>query len=346
MIKENNLVIDGSLGEGGGQILRTSISLAAILGKTIEIHNIRSKRNNPGLNFQHLHSLKTIGKLCNGEILNAYLGSQAIKFKPNKLIEKDLEVDIGTAGSITLLLQAIIPTVALSNIDLKITIKGGTDVKWSPTINYLQEVYRPIYRILGIEFDIKLIRRGYYPKGNGKVEVMIRKTSKIKSIKLISRNIKEVNLFISSYNNNIISKIKKTIINRLIENKVFVDNIETESTTAMSPGCTMLLYSVNNNDTFIGSDTVSNKKINEYEIGNRCAETFLKEVNSYSSIDKNLADMIVLPLSLADNKSKFITSNITEHLRTNLEINKLFTSCQYNIQEENSLVTLYPNNHS
>ena len=346
MIKEKNLVIDGSLGEGGGQILRTSISLAAILGKTVEIQNIRSKRKNPGLNFQHLHSVKTISKLCNGEVLNAYLGSQSIKFKPNKLIERDLEVDIGTAGSITLFLQAIIPTVALSNIDLKITIKGGTDVKWSPTINYLQEVYRPIYRILGIEFDVKLIRRGYYPKGNGKVEVIIKKSSKIRSIKLTNRNIREVNLFISSYNENIINKIKKTIITKLIENNVAVDNTETEITTSMSPGCTMLLYSVNNNNTFIGSDNVNNKNINEYEIGTKCAETFLREVKSYSSIDKNLADMIILPLSLADNKSEFITSNITEHLRTNLEINKLFTSCKYNIQEESSIVTLYPNNQS
>ena len=134
------ITIDGSYGEGGWQILRSAISLSAITKKPVEIINIRKGRNNNGLRPQHFSSIKAASSICNAEVSNFEIGSTKIIFSPNQITTNQIEIDIGTAGSITLLLQTIIPIVAFNNNSFKIKIIGGTDVKWSPTIDYFRYI--------------------------------------------------------------------------------------------------------------------------------------------------------------------------------------------------------------
>ena len=170
------LKIDGSFGEGGGQILRSTISLSVLLQKPVEIYNIRSNRPKSGLRAQHIHTIKILADIFNAKVENLFPGSQFLRFIPNKPFEdnsKAIKVNIGTAGSISMVLQALIPSIALSKKFIDIQIIGGTDVRMSPTIDYLRYVVLEAYKIIGINFNVDVLRRGYYPKGGGIVNAKI-----------------------------------------------------------------------------------------------------------------------------------------------------------------------------
>ena len=163
--------IDGSQGEGGGQILRTAVSLAAIIGRPIEVTGIRAKRDNPGLRPQHMTGVKILADLFHAEVENLQVGAEWVRFAPSdKFAGGPLKVDVGTAGSIPMILMAVVPAVSLSNNSLEIEITGGTDVRASPTIDYVRHVVADAYRNIGIKFSIEVLKRGYYPKGGGIVQ--------------------------------------------------------------------------------------------------------------------------------------------------------------------------------
>src|SRR3989344_3308044 len=164
--------IDGSYLEGGGQICRTALALSTITQKAFQVENIRKNRPNPGLKNQHLYCVKSLKELCNAVAEGDELGSLTLKYYPKKLTAKNLNIDIETAGSITLLLQALLPPSMFVSKPITITITGGTDTKWSQPFDYFNNVLLPqLQRFAKIE--AKLLKRGYYPKGSGKVEIKI-----------------------------------------------------------------------------------------------------------------------------------------------------------------------------
>src|ERR1044072_6802279 len=180
------LSIDGSKGEGGGQILRSATTISTLIGTPIEVFNIRANRKDSGLKQQHVITIQLLAKIFNLVTENVKLGADWIRFndpkKDNPEIEnefqnKSLIVDIGTAGSIPLLLQSLIPAISISKRDLKIRLTGGTDVRYSPTIDYIRYVLRDAFSRIGIVFDLEVQKRGYYPKGQGIVDVDIKKVS-------------------------------------------------------------------------------------------------------------------------------------------------------------------------
>ena len=165
------LKIDGCFGEGGGQILRSVVSLSAITGKPIEVINIRAKRQNPGLRPQHMFAIRTVANLFHASVENLLVGSDWIRFipKPDKFEDSMIKIDVGTAGSIPLILQTVIPAVSLSGKSLSIKITGGTDVKMSLTTDYLWYIIMQAYRGIGIKFSREILKRGYYSKGGGQI---------------------------------------------------------------------------------------------------------------------------------------------------------------------------------
>ena len=164
--------LSGEHGEGGGSIVRIALALSLLTGKSFEVDNIRKGRPIGGLKAQHLYCVKGAEQLCNAKVEGAEVGSGYIKFEPSKLKSTNLSLDIGTAGSITLVLQSLVLPCVFLNKPLKIDLIGGTDSKWSPSFDYFNNVFLPqIQRFAKIE--VKLLKRGYYPKGNGKVEIKI-----------------------------------------------------------------------------------------------------------------------------------------------------------------------------
>src|SRR5256712_9636487 len=161
--------IDGSFGEGGGQVLRTAVALAAVLSKEIHVFNIRAGRAEPGIRPQHMTGVKAANELCSGDLEGLGVGSTEFVFKPGKLRAGAFKYDVGTAGSVTLVLQTLMPILAFAPGGVQLEITGGTDVKWSPPIDYLRLVTLPIIRKIGCLGDLEIVRRGHYPKGGGLV---------------------------------------------------------------------------------------------------------------------------------------------------------------------------------
>ncbi|MCJ7817515.1 MAG: RNA 3'-terminal phosphate cyclase, partial [Candidatus Thorarchaeota archaeon] len=161
--------IDGSYGEGGGQILRTSIALAALTMKPVQISKIRAGRPKPGLKKQHLSGIKLTGELVDATIEGLEVGSTEISFTPNQRRSGSFSIDIGTAGSISLILQAVLPPAVLAPDPVTFLIQGGTDVKWSPPVDYLNNVFSPLLSRLGSIVEIEQKKRGHYPRGGGEV---------------------------------------------------------------------------------------------------------------------------------------------------------------------------------
>jgi RNA 3'-terminal phosphate cyclase (ATP) len=333
------LIIDGSTGEGGGQILRSALTISTIIKKPIKIINIRTKRNNPGLRHQHVTTIKLLSKLFNINIENVRLGAEWINIifdKKDIEINKDiLNIDIGTAGSIPLLLQTLIPTIAISQQNIVIQLTGGTDVKYSPTIDYIKYVMKDAYSKIGIFFNINVIKRGFYPNGKGIVNINIQKAKTLKPIDFC--NFKEINPNILS----IVGSLPKHITDRQIsgalsnleKNGIKCDKYKSSIENSASPGSSILIYSSSESGIYLGADSVGEKNIRAETVGYNASKRFIEDYKFQACIDSHLADMLILPLSFVKEKSRYKISSISQHLLTNLEIIKKINDMEYQIDK-------------
>ena len=318
------LKINGGHGEGGGQIIRTAITLSCITKKPIHIENIRKNRKVSGLRPQHVTAIKILQKISNAKVIGGEIGSTELKFIPNDIKSLELAEDIGTAGSISLILQVLIPVIAVSKKKFKLKIKGGTDVLWSPSFDYTQYVLREAFSKMGINFSLELSKRGYYPKGGGEVILQV-SSSNVNSISLTKRKTKSIKLlctFSKLLREDVENKVKK-IKEKLIENNFSVD-VTIKNEDAIDSGASLLIYSIDENS-IIGIDALFDKKTKEFDFD------LNKFIDNSLGVDEKLADMLVALASLGDKKTIFHTNEITKHLETNLFVTSKITGCKYGI---------------
>ena len=315
--------INGGHGEGGGQIIRSAITLSCITKKPVHIVNIRKNRKVSGLKPQHITAIKILQKISNAEVIGNNIGSTELKFIPKDIKSQKLNEDVGTAGSISLILQTIIPLSVILKEKLEVKIRGGTDVLWSPTINYSEKILKEAFRRMGLEFSLAITKRGYFPKGGGEVELEVF-PSKVNSISFSKRTSKEISV-LCTYSKIPLEQISKEIEN--IENKIkenFSINVEIKEENAVDSGSSLLVYSIDEK-TIFGIDSLFDKKNKKFDFD---VEKF---VENSSAIDENLADMLVLPASLASGKTTFEVKEMTSHLETNLFVTSKITGCRYGI---------------
>ncbi|QUC64672.1 RNA 3'-phosphate cyclase [Nitrosopumilus sp. K4] len=318
------LKIDGNFGEGGGQIVRTAVTLSCITKTPIILENIRKNRKDPGLKHQHLTAIKILQKICNATIEGAKIGSTNLKFAPKDVKDAILREDVRTAGSIPLILQVLIPISAINQRKLELSIKGGTDVAWSPTIDYTNNVLREAYERLGINFSIELVKRGYYPKGGGEINLKVF-PSTIKPISLTNKKTRKLKIF-CSYSKlpeqlikEKIEKIRSNLIEKNFDVKVVIKN-----QNAIDSGSTLLIASVDE-ESIMGIDSIFDKRTNEFRMD-------LKKITENElGVDENLADMLVVPASLAEGMTIFRVPKISTHLETNLYVTSKITGCKYGV---------------
>jgi len=318
--------IDGGQGEGGGQIIRSAITLSAITGKPVDIENIRKNRKIPGLRPQHLLGVKILSKICQARVEGLYVNSTSLKFFPSQGLNLDLQEDIGTAGSIPLILQVLIPAVSLMKNSLKLSIIGGTDVPWSPTSDYTKYVLAEALSRIGINFTSEIKRRGYYPKGGGLVETHIQPCNNMNPISLIERKTNSAKL-LCSYSHIPKELVEKEIQNAktILDRKGFDCGILIKEENAADKGCSILIFS-HDRSSVIGSDSIYQKSLSG--IGESVAKKFIE---SNLGVDLCLSDMLVVPLSLIKETSVYRVRQITKHLETNLFVASKITGCKYGI---------------
>ncbi len=325
--------IDGSMGEGGGQILRYSLSLSALTLKPVRIYNIRAKRSNPGLRPQHLTAVKALAEITDAYIEGVYVGSMEIFFEPRRRRPGSYFFNIGTAGSISLVIQAIMPTLLYSNGVSEVTIVGGTDVSWSPPIDYMRYVFLHNLKLFNIDASITLHRRGHYPRGGGKVlfktlpikeylnPINIVERGGIKSIKGISHAVK-LPRHVAVRQADSASKLIKEKIG--VEPEIVIDNPPPEKDQHLGPGSGIVLYAETTSGSRIGSDSLGARGKRAEIVGREAAEKLVEELSTNMAFDRHMGDMLIPYLFLARGKSIIGVSRITMHTLTAIDVAKLF----------------------
>ena len=360
--------INGAYLEGGGQIARTALALSTITQKSFEIYDIRKGRKDSGLKSQHLYCVKSLKELCNAVVEGNELGSLTLKYSPKKLISKNLSIDIETAGSITLLMQAVLLPAIFVSKPVTITVIGGTDTKWSQPFDYFTNVLLPqLQRFAKIE--AKLLKRGYYPKGNGKTEIKISPKFRLNDFSNfeefhyhLKQNIKPYNL--AEQHNLIqirgISHASKDLENaRVAERQAHSAQqtlakkfdvpikIRSEYQSTLSTGSGITLWAIfsknkddidENNPIRLGADALGEQGKKAEIVGEEAAINLIKEIESKAPVDRHLADQILSFIALIGGKIK--VSEITNHCRTNIYTIQQFLGEIFEVDEINKRISI------
>src|SRR3989338_4757702 len=308
--------IDGSQGEGGGQILRTAIGLSAVTGKPVKIFNIRKGRPNPGLQAQHLVGIKAVSEICSGSLKGAGLGSTEVEFTPGKIKGGDYKFDVGTAGAVTLVLQSLTIPAIHADKEINFEITGGTHVSWSPSFDYFQHIFCGWLKTLGIQISAELLKYGFYPKGGGRVKVSIL-PGNLKTLNLTDRG--------EYFRTDIFSVASKDLQkNKVVERQIEgaekilkTANQMPEYVDSFSTGTAVHLHSHYKNCQ-LGSSVVGEKNKPAEKVGEEAAFLLKKQMGSGATMDEWMSDQILPFLALAKGKSEFITSELTKHAETNM----------------------------
>jgi RNA 3'-terminal phosphate cyclase (GTP) len=314
--------LDGSYGEGGGQIVRTATACSAITGTPCRISNIRLNRTNPGLRHQHVIGLRALSRLCDATLAGDEIGSTEISFYPGSIKAASLEVGIKTAGSITLALQTLLLPAFFAPGKVRIDFHGGaTDTFFSPTIDYHRFVFSRILERLGLGSDMNIVRRGFYPKGGAEMEVGIL-PAKVSSWKPDGRGTLHKVIIMSGA-----SEILRP--RRVAERQAeaagaklkyyfnFEVEVNIEYFPAVSAGSTICI-AADFEHTTIGVDGLGRRRKMAEAVGEEAADAFLMEYDSGACLDAHAGDQILPFLSFAEGESEFTVSKIHKHTTTNI----------------------------
>lgn len=319
------LEIDGSIGEGGGQVLRTSLTLSCITGKPIHIVNIRAKRSKPGLRPQHLSSVNAAAEISEASTEGVKLGSTEILFSPGKLKIGQYNFEIGTAGSTVLLLQTVFIPLAHTQGTSQLHIGGGTHVPWSPCFDYINMHWLNYMDQIGYQAELIQERAGFYPPGGGRITARIKPHREQKPLHLEKRGnlirIRGVSA-VANLDPVIATRQKHQALRRL--QPIHRDTkIKTVSLSATSKGTYILLIAEFEQSQCCYFSLGKKGKPAE-AVADEAVDELLAFLNTTGAVDRYLADQLILPLSFVKDVSIIKTEKITKHLLTNAAVIKKF----------------------
>jgi len=345
--------IDGSHGEGGGQIIRTALALSTVLQVPFKAENIRQGRKQPVLKAQHLSCIKALQQLCNAKVDGDKLGSDFLLYVPGEIKSRKIDVDIGTAGSITLLLQSLLVPCFFANHPVTLKIKGGTSGKWQMPFDYFENIFAPQLRRFG-QIKTKLHKRGYYPKGGGFIEIKVDSKCTLNNFDEISKiNLIEQGTMVQIKGISHASKLlqEASVAERqanaakalLLDIGVNVD-IRTEYCDTLSPGSGITMWAVFSKDMesmeinpiIVGTDVIGEKGKPSEEIGGKAAKKLISEIKSDAPVDEHLADNLIPFLAMFGGKIK--VSSISSHTRTNIYAVEQFLGNIFEIDEKEKII--------
>lgn len=311
--------IDGASGEGGGQILRSSLTLSMITGQPFRMTNIRANRPKPGLMRQHLVAVQAAAQICNGEIASAAVGAQTLEFRPGKIKGGEYQFAIGTAGSCTLVLQTLIPALLYADGPSTIHITGGTHNMMAPPAHFLQRSYGRVLADMGATLDIELQRFGFYPAGGGAIQARITPCAKLNAIELMESGER-----ITGYAESFIAGVPVSVANRELEcvgvgmgwneSQLLVRGLSNDQ----GPGNALLMTLEQQNVINVFSE-FGEKMVRSETVARNLLAQVRRFIISGATVGEHLADQIMLPFALAGGGS-FTTNTVTQHAKTNAEV--------------------------
>jgi RNA 3'-terminal phosphate cyclase (ATP) len=315
--------IDGSLGEGGGQVLRTSLSLAVCKKAPLRIFNIRSGRKKPGLAKQHLTAVQAAGAICRAGLRGASPGSQDVTFTPGDVRPGDYKFSVGSAGSATLVLQTVLPPLLRASGPSRLILEGGTHNTWAPPFDFLQKAFLPLIERMGPRVSARLERAGFYPAGGGRFSVEIQPAETLTPLHLTGRGqVKRrlARVIISNLPQHVAEREIRVLGSRLGWRKELL-RIEPVPDPA-GPGNVVLIEIECEQITEVFC-AFGQRGVKAEKVAGRAADLALGYLGSDAPVGEHLADQLLLPLALAGAGS-FITSAVSHHAETNIEVIKRF----------------------
>ena len=336
------LEIPGDLLEGGGQIVRTTIALSALTGNPVKLTKIRDKRPNPGLQPQHVVAVKAVAATCSAETTGLNQGSQELTFTPHSHTAGHWSFDVGTAGSIPLILQALMPAAAYAPATVEVELTGGTDVRWSPTIDYVRLIELPLLQLMGYRATLQLHRRGHYPKGGGQVSIILDPPRVLKAVNLSERGqllgIEGVSHCVR-LPSHVAQRQASAAKEKLDANGFTQVNIATETyppnqDAHLAPGSGITLFAKFTNGTILGSDSLGERGRPAETVGTDAATKLLAELTSGAPVDRHMGDILVPYLAVAEGKSTVQVSEITMHTITNIKVAEIVAGVRFEVEGE------------
>jgi len=316
--------IDGSQKSGSGTILRLSIALAGILGEPLHICNIRKKRSQPGLRPQHLESVVAAARICNAKVKGAEIGSDEIWFEPGAIQGGAIEAEIGTAGSIPMLVMTVLPLCAYAKRMVKLNVlKGGTDVSNSPTINYLKYVFLPILKQMGLSSSLIVKRYGYYPKGMGEILLEVQPCRRLAPFSLSEfgkvMGINGVSVCTFLADRRVAERQAEAATKYLIAYGYKPQiQIVNDFSNPLQKGSSIVLLAETDTGAILGGDAIGELRKRSEDVGREAADNLAQEITSGATVDIHLADMLVPYIALAEGSSTYLARLTTDHLETNI----------------------------
>lgn len=297
----NKIVIDGSQGEGGGQMLRTSLSMSAITGQAFEMINVRAKRKTPGLKRQHLTCLKAAAEVCDAKVEGVEVGSMYIKFAPQAIKAGEYRFDIGTAGSVTLVAQTILPILLCAKGESFVTITGGTHVPMSPAWEFFENSYLGELRKMGAEVEAEIVKYGFYPAGGGEITLKIRPWKSALPYKLIecgklvrAKAVARVANLHKGIADDELEIIRKGLPQIALESKA-------ESIQSIGPGNYSLVELDFENVTKITTEIGTYDKSRK-AVANTVVDRSRSYLNAEAPVDSYLSDQLLVPMAVASTR--------------------------------------------
>jgi RNA 3'-terminal phosphate cyclase (ATP) len=338
--------IDGSTGEGGGQVLRTALTLSILSAQPFSIHHIRSKRQKPGLMAQHLKAVDAAAAISRAHVEGAYLGSTTLEFHPGAIRSGRYQFDIGTAGATSLVLQTIAIPLSFASSASSVIITGGTHVAWSPCYHYLDLQWRYWMRNLGFDLQLTLDQAGFYPQGGGRISCVIRPAQPVRALHLHQRGalVKLSGMSaVAGLDDTIAQRQKRQALGSLGKRypALLVKILEMPT---RSKGTFLLILAEFESGRGCFCALGERGKPAE-RVADECVDAFEAFIDSGAAIDHFLADQLLLPLALAESPSQVFTSQVTHHLLTNAEVIREFLPAQIDVQGsigEPGLVSVTP----
>ncbi len=325
--------IEGSYGEGGGSILRYSVALSIVSGEPIRVFNIRARRRPPGLKAQHLTAVKMLSSISNADCQGLYVGSKEIVFIPGEVSGGEFSFDVGTAGSLSLLIQAATPISVVLRSPLILRLRGGTDVKMAPLMDYMRFVFSENLKLLGVRCEIELHRRGHYPRGGGLVTLKLfpSKVHEIDHVEFRGRA-KMVHGVAHAVKlpHHVVERIAQSAEKTLRSEGIAAEVKRIWSQNGhLGPGAGIVIWM--KDETVIGADSLGEKGKPSEVVGKEAASKLLAELKSGMAFDRHMGDMILPYLAIAGG-GKVGVSELSMHAKSNMWLCERILKTEFRVE--------------
>lgn len=316
------IVVDGSQGEGGGQVLRSCLSLSMLSGRPLRMEKIRARRSRPGLQPQHLTAVTSAQQICGARVRGAEVGSRSLEFDPGELRAGDYQLSIGTAGSTTLVLQTLLPPLLHAKASSRLTLEGGTHNPLAPPWDFFSESFLPLLRRMGAKIEARLERYGFYPAGGGRIAAEIHPCPRLGRLDLPALGAERrasARILVANLPEHVGRREAKTVVEIA---EIPAENVVVEVVPSPGPGNAVMIKADEGEVVEILT-AFGEKGVSAENVAAEAAHLYRRHRDLGVPVGEHLADQLLLPLSLGEGGS-FLTGPLSGHTVTQIELLQRF----------------------